>query len=183
METDNPVTDSVAEPRADETSDAPSQFAALTSERDRLATEKAELHELLLRRQAEFDNFRRRSERERADLLEYASMDTVKALLPVVDDFERAMKMSASSEADAASKELFKGVELIYNRLMEALKKTGLEPISAKGHPFDPHRHEAIERVPTEEAEDETVLDEYQRGYFFRGKLLRPAMVKVAVKP
>lgn len=157
-------------------SDVAGDFAALTTERDRLGTEKAELYEQLLRRTAEFENFRRRTERERIELSEYAAMETVKSLLPVLDDFERALKI------ETADKEYSKGMELIYSRMLELLKKSGLEPVAAEGRIFDPNVHEAIERVSETDAEDQTVLGAFQRGYQFRGRLLRPAMVRVAVK-
>ncbi|MGA8029162.1 MAG: nucleotide exchange factor GrpE [Bryobacteraceae bacterium] len=147
----------------------------ISAERDRLAKEKAELLDLLQRRQAEFENFRRRSERERSELFEFASMDTVKALLPVLDDFERALKV------ECADKEYARGMELIYQRLYEALKKLGLEPLSTENTLFNPHIHHAVEMVDTTEHPDQTILEEYQRGYKFKGRLLRPAMLKVAV--
>lgn len=146
-----------------------------TSERDRLAKEKSELQELLQRRQAEFENYRRRVERERSELFEYAAMDTVKALLPVLDDFERALK------AETNDKEYARGMELIYNRLYESLRKLGLEPLSTEGTLFNPHEHHAVEMVDTKEHPDQSILEEYQRGYKFKGRLLRPAMLKVAV--
>jgi molecular chaperone GrpE len=146
-----------------------------TAERDRLAREKTETLDLLQRRQAEFENFRRRSERERGELLEFASMDTVKALLPVLDDFERALKVEST---DA---EYTRGMELIYQRFYEALRKLGLEPISNDVPLFNPHIHHAVEMVDTKDHPDQTILEEYQRGYYFKGRLLRPAMVKVAV--
>jgi molecular chaperone GrpE len=148
---------------------------AVAAERDRLAEEKSELMDRLLRRQAEFENFRRRAERERADVLEFAHQDSVRAILPILDDFERALK------SETADKVYARGMELIYQRLAEALKKLGLEPISAKGQKFDPHIHHAVDMVETDEVEDHTILDEYQQGYNFRGRPLRPAMVKVAV--
>ncbi len=98
-------------------------------------------------------------------------------VLPVLDDFERALKH------ETADRDYAKGVELIYQRFFETLKKMGLEPIESVGKRFDPAIHQAVQRVETEDSEDQTVLDEYQKGYNFRGKLLRPAMVKVAVKP
>ncbi len=153
------------------------QMTALAAERDQLASEKADLYDRLLRRQAEFENFRRRAERERSEFLQFAGMELVGSLVPVLDDFERALKVETSD------KEYAKGVELIYQRFFDQLKKTGLEPIEAAGKPFDPNFHQAIERVHTDEVPDQTVLEEYQRGYNFKGKLLRPAMVKVAVKP
>jgi molecular chaperone GrpE len=143
-----------------------------------LRAEVADLQDRLLRRQAEFENFRRRSERDRSDFFEYAGMEFVRELLPILDDFERARKTECSDESYR------KGVELIYQRLQDALKKVGLEPIEvAPGTEFDPNLHQAVVRQETEEAPDHTILEEFQRGYNFKGKLLRPAMVKVAVKP
>jgi molecular chaperone GrpE len=152
-------------------------LAAITAERDQLATEKVELHDRLLRAQAEFQNLRKRTERERVELFEYASMEAVRVLLPVLDDFERAMKTESSD------KEYSTGIELIYSRFYETLKKLGLEPLESRGKPFDPQLHHAVDMVETDEAPDHTVLDEFQRAYNFKGRLLRPAMVKVAVQP
>jgi molecular chaperone GrpE len=153
-----------------------SALDTVTAERDRLVEENNELTELLKRRQAEFDNFRRRSERERAETLEFANTESVRAILPVLDDFERALKVESTGP------EYARGMEMIYQRLKESLKKLGLEPMDSKGGAFDPHIHHAVDMVETDEAEDHTVLEEYQQGYNFRGRLLRPAMVKVAVK-
>jgi molecular chaperone GrpE len=144
-------------------------------ERDRLVKEKTELQELLQRRQAEFENFRRRSKREQEELFEYSAMETVKGLLPILDDFERALKV------ETADKEYARGMELIYQRLYESLKKMGLEPLSTEGVLFNPHEHHAVDMVDTKEYPDQTILEEYQRGYKFKGRLLRPAMLKVAV--
>jgi molecular chaperone GrpE len=157
--------------------DSAAALAAITAERDRLAAEKAELNDRLLRGQAEFQNLRKRTERERLELFEYASMEAVRTLLPVLDDFERAMKTPATDKDYGA------GIELIYNRFYETLKKLGLEPMDSLGQPFDPQVHHAVDMVETSEAPDHTVLEEFQRGYNFKGRLLRPAMVKVAVQP
>ena len=153
------------------------RLAAVTAERDQLAAEKAELNDRVLRGRAEFDNARRRAERERLDFLQFAAMDLVEQILPVLDDFERALKV------ETADRDYSRGVELIYQRLFETLKKMGLEPIETKGVQFDPNLHQAVERVQTKDAADMSILDEFQRGYNFRGKLLRPSMVKVAVRP
>ena len=102
-------------------------------------------------------------------------------MLPVLDDFERALKAEVPDQE--AVRDYVKGMELIYQRLFEGLKKLGLEPIVSQGQPFDPHVHHAVEMVETTETADHTVLDEFQRGYNFKGRLLRPAMVKVAVRP
>jgi molecular chaperone GrpE len=152
--------------------DAPN--AALEAQ---LAAEKAEYKDRMLRTLADFDNFRRRAERDRSEYVQFAAMEIVRDLLPVLDDFKRALKV------ETPDAEYAKGVELIYQRLFEILKKAGLEPIDAAGKPFDPNRQQAVDRVHTDEFEDQTVLEEYQSGYNFKGKLLRPAMVKVAVNP
>lgn len=155
---------------------APPDGDALLAERESLLREKDELQQTLLRRQADFDNFRRRTEKERIENFEYAAMDAVKAFLPVLDDFERAVAVESSD------KEYARGMELIYQRTLDTLKKLGLEPMDTSGGTFDPNLHHAIEMVPGEGAEDQAILGEYQRGYLFKGRLLRPAMVKVAVR-
>ncbi|HME06984.1 MAG TPA: nucleotide exchange factor GrpE [Bryobacteraceae bacterium] len=149
---------------------------AVRAERDRLLEEKLDLQDRLLRRTAEFDNFRRRAERERSEIAEYANTETVRALLPLLDDFERALKV------DVPESEYTRGMALIHQRLADSLKKLGLEPIEAAGKLFDPNLHHAVEMVESTDLPDHTILEEYQKGYNFRGRLLRPAMVKVAVK-
>jgi len=172
---------SVSQPTAEE---QPSAEAAvierLTAENAQLTAEKAELQDMLLRRQADYDNFRRRSEREKAETREFAAMSAVEALLPILDDFERSLR---AAPADEAARDYTQGVALIHQRLIETLSKLGLEPIPSAGQPFDPNLHNAIQKEEREDVADQTVIEEYQRGYFFRGRLLRPSMVKVAVKP
>jgi molecular chaperone GrpE len=153
------------------------QLPGIAAERDQLLADKADLQDRLLRQRAEFDNYRRRADRERSEYLQYAAMDLVREILPVLDDFERALKH------ETADQDYAKGVELIYQRLAESLKKMGLEPVESGGRQFDPNLHQAVQRVETDDAEDQSILSEFQKGYNFRGKLLRPAMVKVAVKP
>jgi molecular chaperone GrpE len=153
------------------------QLSALAAEREQFAAEKADLQERLLRARAEFDNARRRFEQQRSEYLQFAAMESVRDMLPILDDFERALKV------DTADRDYAKGVELIYQRMADTLKKLGLEPIETAGQKFDPNLHQAVERVETEDAEDQAILGEFQRGYNFKGKLLRPAMVKVAVRP
>ena len=157
--------------------DSSELLAAVTAERDKLAAEKAELHDRALRAQAEFQNLRRRVEKERLEFHEYAATEAVRSLLPILDDFERALK------SDGAGSEYAKGMEMIYQRLFEALKKLGLEPIVSVGQAFDPNVHHAVDKAETAEAEEGSVLDDYERGYNFKGRLLRPAKVKVAVAP
>jgi molecular chaperone GrpE len=153
------------------------EIAALTTERDQLARTKSELHDRALRLQAEFDNFRKRTEKDRSEFAQYAGMELIRELLPVLDNFELALKV------DCTSKDYAKGIEMIYQRMADTLKKAGLEPIDAAGKQFDPNVHQAVERFPTDEAPEDTVVSEFQRGYMFKGKLLRASMVKVAVKP
>jgi len=148
----------------------------LEQELTKLEGEKQDLLRLAQSRQAEFENFRRRSERERQDTVDMAAADTVKTLLPIYDDFERAIAV------ETADSNYAKGVELIHSRMKETLLKMGLEPMESVGQIFDPNRHHGIDMVETDEAEDQTILAEFQKGYFFRGKLLRPSMVRVAVK-
>ena len=149
-----------------------------------LEQEKAALYDQLLRKQAEFDNFRKRTEREKKDSYTNASMDVVHALLPVLDALDRAVNApTPSGEEGDPGRELRKGVELIYKQLQETLGKLGLTRIETCGLKFDPHLHHAVEMVESDEHEDQSILEEYQCGYFFRDRLLRPAMVRVASQP
>jgi len=177
VDTQNPDPKSAVSPDDVPADSLEAQLAAVTAERDRLAAEKAEVDDRLRRAWAEFENARRRAERERSDFLQFASADLVRNLLPVLDDFERALK------TETVDKEYAKGVELIYQRLFDTLKRMGLEPIETEGKLFDPNHHEAVQREQTADAPDQTILGELQRGYNFKGKLLRPAWVKVAVHP
>jgi molecular chaperone GrpE len=145
------------------------------SELEKLKAERDSAIDRLARLQAEFENARKRAAREQQDFREYALADAVKALLPTLDSFERALKAS-----EAEKSEFRGGVELIYKQLQDALAKLGLRGIPAKGEPFDPHLHQAVEMVDTDEVEDHHVLEELQRGYKLKDRLLRPSMVKVA---
>ena len=143
----------------------------------KLKAERDSLLDRLARAQAEFENARRRAAKEQQDFRDYAAADAIKPLLPVIDSFERALQVK-SDLGDFRS-----GVELIYKQLQDALAKLGVQPIPAKGEPFDPHVHEAIEMVETSDAPDHEVIEELQRGYKIKDRLLRPAMVKVAKNP
>ena len=156
--------------------DPATRIEFLEQELTRLESEKQDLLRLAQTRQAEFENFRRRSERERQETVELASAETVKTLLPVFDDFDRAIQVQTADSNYA------KGVELIHSRLQELLSRMGLEAIETEGKIFDPNLHHGIDLVETDEAEDQSILAEFQKGYNFRGKLLRPSMVRVAVK-
>ena len=140
----------------------------------KLKAERDSLLDRLARAQAEFENARRRASKEQQEFRDYAVADAIKSLLPVMDSLERALQV----KSDAA--ELRSGVELIYKQLQAALAKLSVNPIVSKGEAFDPRLHEAIEMVETTEAPDHQVVEELQRGYKFKDRLLRPAMVKVA---
>jgi molecular chaperone GrpE len=150
---------------------------AAGAEFQKLKAERDSLLDRLARAQAEFDNARKRAIKEQQDFRDFAMVDAVKTLLPVVDSFERALQ-SKSEAADFRA-----GVELIYKQLQDVLSKLGVRAIAAKGEQFDPHVHEAIEMVETPDAADHMVLEEWQRGYKLKDRLLRPAMVKVAKNP
>jgi molecular chaperone GrpE len=147
------------------------------SEIEKLRAERDALLDRLARLQAEFDNARKRAAREQQEFREFAAADVIKNILPVLDSFERALKASAGGSSD-----LRDGLELIYRQFQDALQKMGVQPIQTVGKPFDPRVHEAIEMVDTNDVEDHHVLDELQRGYKYKDRLLRPAMVRVARK-
>ncbi len=153
------------------------EMSASETELQRLRAERDSLLDRLARAQAEFENTRRRAAKEQTELRDYAVADAIKSLLPVVDSLERAVQV----KSDAA--ELRGGVELIYKQLQAALAKLSVNPIVSKGEAFDPRYHEAIEMVETRDAPDHQVIEELQRGYRFKDRLLRPAMVKVARNP
>ena len=143
----------------------------------RLVAEKEELMKTLVRRQADFDNYRKRIERERREEGRRGAGRLLQELLPVLDGLERALRSHDNPVYD----EYRKGVELIYRHLWDTLSKHGLERIAAEGKQFDPHYHEAIERVETREYPDGAIIAVVQEGYLFDGRVLRPSLVRVAV--
>lgn len=153
------------------------EVAAENADTEKLQKERDALLDRLARLQAEFDNARKRSLREQQDFKEYALADALKSLLPIVDSFDRAL-----ASADGAS-EFVNGVQLINRQFHDTLAKLGLQPIEAKGQPFDPNLHQAVQMVETDEVDDHHVIDELQRGYKLKDRLLRPAMVRVATNP
>jgi molecular chaperone GrpE len=148
------------------------------AEIERLRAEKAAYLDRAARLQAEFDNFRKRNAKEQQDFREYALADALKSLLPILDSLDRAAKTPAGSVEDVQS-----GIELIDKQFHDALTKLGVQPVPAAGAAFDPNMHQAIQMVDTDEAEDNHVIDELQRGYRLKDRLLRPAMVRVARNP
>jgi molecular chaperone GrpE len=139
-----------------------------------LKKQRDDYYDRLLRKTAEFDNFRKRTERERQQLAEAAAADLIGELLPLVDDLERALRAEGSDDA------IRKGVELIHKQLVETLRKRGVRPIEALGADFDPHYHMAVSHEPANGRRDGEVIEEFRRGYMLGDRLLRPATVKVA---
>ena len=144
-----------------------------------LLAEKQDLYDRLLRKQAELDNFRKRTEREKEELHKHATADLIGSLLPALDSFERALKHRDTK----VPREYYQGIELIHRELLDALVRAGLDPLDTKGKLFDPHLHQAVESVESDRHRDQEIVEELQRGYKLRHRLLRPAVVKVAVTP
>jgi molecular chaperone GrpE len=149
------------------------------SEPEQLKAERDALLDRLARLQAEFDNARKRAVREQQEFREFAAADVIRNFLPILDSFERALK-AGDSNSKSNSNDFRNGVELIYRQFQDALQKIGVQPIPAIGQVFDPRVHEAVEMVDTTEVADHHVFDELQRGYKYKDRLLRPAMVRVA---
>jgi molecular chaperone GrpE len=156
-------------------------FVAPASEQDEFAEQLAKLREenknltdQILRKQAEFENVRRRIDREKEDFMQYSLFNAAKELLPILDGFDLALGVAGGGE------DYRKGVELIHQQLYSALEKLGLKAVETKNREFDPHLHEAIAAVETDEIPENHIAEEFQRGYFFKDRLLRPARVKIA---
>jgi len=162
-------------------SDVAPDEGAETAEREALAAEALEMRSLAQRTRAEFENYRKRVERERADTANYAATSFLKEILPVLDNLERAVEAAASSGDDVAGDDqLRQGVEIVTKQFRDTLVRQGLSEVEAEGAPFDPHVHEAVHKVETNEYPGGTVVSVLQKGYTFKGRLLRPAMVSVA---
>ena len=136
-----------------------------------------EHYDHLLRLQADFDNYRKRTQKEKTEIIKYASERVIGDLLPVLDNFERAVSAAQINPDFSAFSQ---GVEMILRQLQTALSKEGLKAIEAIGQPFDPNLHDAVLRVESEEHPENTVVDELQKGYYLKEKVLRPSMVKVS---
>jgi molecular chaperone GrpE len=158
---------------------SPSDDGSSADQIQKLVAEKQDLQNTLVRRQADFENYRKRVDRERQQERHRGAEQLIEQLLPVLDAFDLALQGQNSS----ANAEYRKGFELIRAQLWNALAKQGLQPIEAVGKPFDPHLHHAIENVPTAEQPEGTVVGEMQTGYMFHDRVLRPAMVRVATAP
>lgn len=179
---DEPANEDTEASEHEEVDEPPQDSTAkLQSQIDGLLAEKSALYDKLLRGQAEFENYRKRTERERAELYQHGRDDVLLQFLPVVDNFERALSSLETSEGDAEA--LRHGVELIHKQFKDALSKFGLEAVEAVGQTFDPHVHEAVTTEATDKHKENTVIQEFQRGYKIGDRLLRPAKVKVASSP
>lgn len=158
---------------------SPAQGDELAAAYEKAVAEKRDLHDRLLRKQAEFENMRKRLQREKEEFQQHATAELVRTLLPTLDGFERALK-----HRDAGVPEQFvQGIELIYRQMLEALGRAGLTAVEAVGKTFDPHVHQAVETVEDPKRRDHEIVEELQRGYKLKQRLLRPAIVKVAVHP
>lgn len=147
----------------------PDEIARVQKERD-------DYYDRLLRKTAEFDNYRKRTDRERQQLSEAAAADLLQELLPLVDDLERALKTDVTADTEP----LRRGVELIHKQLLDVLRKRGVRPIEVLGADFDPHYHMAVSHEPGQGRREGEIIEEFRRGYMLGDRLLRPAMVKVA---
>jgi len=172
-----------AESEASARAEACAEEHGLRHEADKLArleAEREEMRQMLIHRQADFENFRKRVERERREDRDRAVMQLAESLLPVLDNFERAL----SVHRDPAYEEYHRGFEMIYRQLIDLLGEHGVTRMeSPVGRPFDPHLHHAFDRAETSEHPEGTIIDEVQAGYRFRDRVLRPAQVRVAVRP
>jgi len=148
---------------------------AVADDTAELRKERDDLQDRLLRQAAEFDNYRKRIDRERRDSAHFAAVEFVQELLPVIDDFERALQIEASG-VDSYRQ----GVEIIHRALMDMLRRRGVTPIEAVGTTFDPQVHQAVAYEEAPDRQDGEVMEQFTRGYRLGDKLIRPAMVKVA---
>ena len=174
------------EPEGDEFTGGPdtAELVATRAELKRIQAESAELKDRLARRQADFENYRKRMDRERAETYNRVVIDIAAKLLPVLDNLKRALETEASVEATESDefRHFLSGVDLIYKQLNGVLEALGVTAISAVGEQFNPHVHEAVVTEATDEYEPDTVMQEIVSGYRLGDKLIRPALVKVATR-
>ena len=142
--------------------------------------ESAENYDRLLRTQAEFENYKKRIEREKADTIKFCNEEIIKELLPVIDNLEIALEHGVNSDN---SKSLIEGIEMVLNQFLKSLEKFGVSCFSSVGEQFDPHCHEAMSQIESDKHEENTVVSEFQKGYYLNDRLLRPAKVMVAKLP
>ncbi|ALX48130.1 nucleotide exchange factor GrpE [Lentibacillus amyloliquefaciens] len=169
------VLDADDQDQSEESDSHDTESNSLESEVEQLKQERDDMQQRVLRIQAEFDNFKKRSQKEKEQERKYKSEDFVKELLPALDNFERALQVEVTDE----TKSFVDGVSMVYNQIKEALKSQGVEEIESVGQPFDPNIHHAVMQVEDKEADSETVTEELQKGYYLKDRVIRPAMVKV----
>jgi molecular chaperone GrpE len=162
-----------------ETNSMETEYASADAEVGKLAKDLEDLRQTLLRRQADFDNYRKRVEKERGEDSRRSTARVIEALIPVVDSFDQAL----TSHREPEYANYRKGFELIHKQLMDNIAKLGAERIDPIGMTFDPHLHQAMDRTETTDKDEGTILQVFQPGYLFHGRVLRPAMVRVAVHP
>lgn len=155
----------------------PNTISELQATVEKLLAEKNELTDKLLRKHAELENFRKRTQREREEYVQYATEDLIQALLPTLDAFDRAL----SHREEGVSEQFYEGLKLIRKDLVDVLGRAGLTHFETVGKTFDPHLHQAVEMVEAGQHRDQEIVEEMHRGYKLKKRLLRPAMVKVAV--
>jgi molecular chaperone GrpE len=165
--------------QSDEARAVAADTAKADAEMAKLTADLEELRQTLLRRQADFDNYRKRIEKERFEDSKRATARVIEGLIPVIDGFEHALAVHREAEYENYRK----GFELIYKQLLDNVTRLGAERTDPVGKPFDPHLHQAVDRAETTEHADGTILQVFQPGYVFHGRVLRPAMVRVAVHP
>ncbi|WP_082208395.1 nucleotide exchange factor GrpE [Paenibacillus dauci] len=173
---DNNVAEETVE-NADSTTTFTAEELVSRAELERVQAHADDQTQRLLRAQADFDNFRRRTQKEKEELAKYASAQLITELIPVIDNFERAM---ATKPENPELESFSKGVDMIFRQLSDVLKNTGLTPMEAVGQPFNPEFHQAVMQVESDEYEEGIVVEELQKGYVLKDKVIRPAMVKVS---
>jgi len=149
------------------------------AELKKITSELEELRQTLIRHQADFSNYRKRSEKENKEAFQRATARVIEGLIPIIDGFEHALAAHREAEYESYRK----GFELIYKQLLDNLARLGVERVDPVGKPFDPHLHQAVDRAETDEHPDGTILEVFQPGYVYHGRVLRAAMVRVAVHP
>ena len=176
---ENSPDSSAAADSSAETNPIEAEYASADAEVGKLAKDLEDLRQTLLRRQADFDNYRKRVEKERSEDSRRSTARVIEALIPVVDSFDQAL----ASHREPEYANYRKGFELIHKQLIDNIAKLGAERIDPVGMTFDPHLHQAMDRTETTEKDEGTILQVFQPGYLFHGRVLRPAMVRVAVHP
>ena len=183
-EESNPISDSEDRENVESITPSTDPQAQLQADLKAAKNEVAEWQDRFLRKAAEFENYRKRTDKEKTDSMMLAKSSVLLEFLPVADACERALNSISEGKAASGNLQQYQqGVELLYKQLLDTFSRTGIVPIEAEGKPFDPHLHEALSREETAEFKEDTVIRELRRGYLFKDKLLRPAQVVVAVNP